>query len=58
MKSVAHSSLAAEQPIPEGGVLLEANGESLSGLDHSTVGVILDSTPRPLTLKIALPELG
>ena len=39
-----------------GGVLLEANGETLKGLDHATVGVIIGSATRPLTLKIGFPE--
>ena len=52
--SVDPGSLAAEQPISEGALLIEANGESLRGLDHQTVAVILASATRPLTLRVGL----
>ena len=54
--SVDPGSRAGAEPIPEGGVMLEVNGESLKGLDHQTVGVIIASATRPLSLKISLPE--
>lgn len=56
VRRVAEGSLAAEQPIPEGGVL-QVNGESVRGVDHRTVSAIVGSAPRPLTLQIGLPDL-
>ena len=59
-RTVIHSidpdSLASELPIFAGGVMLECNGESLEGLDHRTVGVIVGSATRPVTLKVGLPD--
>ena len=54
--AIDEGSLASRLPLCAGGVLISCNGESLAGLDHQTVGVIIGSATRPLELKVGLPD--